>query len=77
MKMPYRWSPAIAWLILFIFVVLYVVVFDTHAYFTGGRTMTGQFQDWLVNEIIGPFLFGGWVALFVGLTYHFFLRRVK
>lgn len=69
-----RWSPAWAWLILTIALVLYVVVFDVHAYLTGGATMTGQFRAWLLDSVLGPFIFGGWVGLFAGLTFHWFLR---
>jgi hypothetical protein len=72
-----HWSPALAWLVLTIFVILFVVVFDLHAYLTHGRSMTGQFQDWLFNVAIGPFIFGGWIGLFAGLTFHWFGKKVQ
>jgi hypothetical protein len=70
-----KWSPGWAWLILTIIVVVFVVVFDVHAAFTHSETMTGRFRDWLFNPVTGPFIFGGWVAIFAGLTYHWFLKK--
>jgi hypothetical protein len=71
------WSAAWAWLILTIGVVIYVVVFDVHAYFKHGETMSGQFHDWVFNPTIGPIIFGVWVGLFVALTFHWFQYRGK
>lgn len=69
------WSPGVAWAILTAAVVAYVTVFDVHAGLTGGETMTGRFRDWLFDPVTGPFIAGGWVGLFAGLTYHWFVRR--
>ena len=66
------WSPAWAWLILAVIIVAFVVVFDVHAYFTHAGTMSGQFRAWLFSPVTGPFIFGGWVGIFVGLTFHWF-----
>lgn len=72
-----RWSPAWAWLILTIAVVLYVVIFDVHAVLSGGNTMSGQFRKWLFNPSIGPVIFAVWVGIFTGLTFHWFDYRGK
>jgi hypothetical protein len=72
-----RWSASWAWLVLTIAVVVYVVVFDLHAYFTHGKTMSGQFHDWIVNPTIGPIIFGVWFGIFVGLTFHWFQYKGK
>ncbi len=70
-----NWSAAWAWLVLAVFVIVYVVVFDLHAHFSGTATMSGQFRAWLFNPVIGPFIAGGWAGVFVGLTYHWFEYR--
>lgn len=72
-----RFSPAWAWLILMSFIILYVVIYDLNAFLTHSQTMTGQFRDWLFNPVTGPFVFGGWVGIFVGLTFHWFERKVR
>jgi hypothetical protein len=64
-----------AWLVLTVGVVLYVVAFDLWAYYTQTTMMTVEFRSWLFNPVTGPFIFAGWVGLFVGLTYHWFLKR--
>jgi amino acid transporter len=70
-----NWSPAWAWLILVIFVVVYVVVFDLHAFLVHGETMTGQMRDWIYDQVTGPFIVGGWIAVFAGLMWHFLVRN--
>lgn len=69
------WSPAWAWLVLAVIVVAFVVVFDVHATLAHTETMSGRFRDWLFSPVIGPFIAGGWVGIFVGLTYHWFEYR--
>lgn len=69
------WSAAWAWAVLAAAVAVFVAVFDVHAAVTHTLTMTGQMRAWLADEVIGPFIFGGWLALFGGLMYHLFLRR--
>lgn len=69
------WSAAWAWLILTVAVALYVIVFDVHAAVSGGRMMTTQFRLWLFDPVTGPFIAAGWCGLFIGLTYHWFLRK--
>lgn len=64
-----------AWLILTIVITLYVVAFDVWAAMTHHRLMTDQFRLWLGDSVIGPFIFGAWVAVFAGLTYHWFLKK--
>ena len=70
-----HWSPALAWAILAAIIIVFVVVFDVHAAVTGGRTMSGQFRAWLFNPAAGPFIFGGWIGIFTGLTFHWFDYR--
>lgn len=72
-----NWSPAWAWLILIAVIVLYVGVFDLHAYLTHTDTMSGQFRAWLFDDVIGPFIFGGWIGTFTGLTFHWFRYKGK
>lgn len=62
------WSPAWAWLILTLIIVVFVVVFDLHAFLAHGETMSGQFRNWLFNASVGPFIAAGWVGVFAGLT---------
>lgn len=70
-----HWSPAWAWLILIIANAAFVIAFDVHAAIVGTETMSGRFRDWLFDPYTGPFIAAGWVGLFVGLTYHWFLRK--
>lgn len=67
-------SAAWAWLILILSVTLYVVAFDLWAHFSGGVMMTTQFRLWLFDPYTGPFIAAGWSGLFIGLTYHWFLK---
>lgn len=64
-----------AWLAITILIVSYVVVFDVWASMTGHKLMTTQFRLWLFDPVTGPFLAAGWSAVFIGLTFHWFLRR--
>jgi hypothetical protein len=64
-----------AWLILTVIVVGYVVAFDVWAKVTHHYLMTDQFRLWLFNPYTGPFIMAGWIGLFAGLTYHWFLKR--
>lgn len=75
--MPVNWSAAWAWLILAVFVIAYVAVFDVHAYLAHTATMSGQFRAWLFNPSVGPFAFAIWVGIFTGLTFHWFEYRGK
>jgi len=63
-----------AWLILTTLLVVYVAGFDVWAHYTGHKLMTTQFRLWLGDPVTGPFIFGGWIAVFSGLTYHWFLK---
>ena len=65
-----KWSAPWAWLILTVIIVVFVAVFDVHAAITHGKTMSGQFRDWLFNPVIGPFIAAGWVGVFAGLSWH-------
>lgn len=69
------WSAAWAWVILAVIVITFVVVFDVHAAIAHTPTMSGQFRTWIFNPSVGPFIFGGWVGLFTGLTFHWFEYR--
>lgn len=68
-------SAAWAWLVLAAGVVLYVAAFDLTAHRRGVLLMTVQFRDWLFDPVVGPFLWGGWIGLFAGLTWHWFVKR--
>jgi hypothetical protein len=70
---PDHWA-ALAWFIIVAGIICYVVSFDVWASISGHRLMTTQFRLWLFSPIIGPFIFGSWIAVFSGLTYHWFLR---
>ena len=63
-----------AWLILIVAIVIFVVIFDVWASITHHKLMTTQFRLWLGDPVIGPFIFAAWVAVFAGLTYHWFLK---
>lgn len=73
----YHWSAAIGWGILAAIVIVYVVLFDLHAYLTHGTTLSGQFHDWLFSPSIAPFIFGGSIGIIVGLMFHFFQYHGK
>lgn len=64
-----------AWLIIMLAIVIYVVIFDVWASRTGHKLMTTQFRLWLFDPVTGPFIAGGWSGIFIGLTYHWFLRK--
>lgn len=68
-------SAALAWAVLVVGIVSYVAAFDIYAHIHHHTMMTGQFRDWLFDPITGPFIAAGWAGLFIGLTYHWFLRR--
>lgn len=70
------WNPGWAWLILAIIVIVFVAVFDIHATVAGTETMSGRMRDWIFDAVTGPFIVAGWVAIFVGLMWHFFTRNV-
>lgn len=72
-----NWSPAWAWLVLALIVIAFVVVFDLHAAVSHTPTMSGQFRDWLFNPSVGPFIAGGWVGIFAGLTWHWLEYKGK
>jgi hypothetical protein len=74
-RTEHGWSPAWAWLALVLIVVLYVAVFDLHAYFAKTPTMSGQFRAWLFDTNIGPFAAAIWVGVFAGLTWHWLQYR--
>lgn len=63
-----------AWLTLAITVTLFVVAFDLWAHFTGHQQMTDQMRVWIGNHTTGPFIVGGWAAIFVGLMWHFLVK---
>ena len=70
-------SAAWAWLTLVVGVVIYVAIFDLLAHFGGRPTMTAQFHTWMVDPVIGPFIVGGYVAVAVGLMYHFVMHHAR
>jgi hypothetical protein len=67
-------SATIAWIFLLLAIFVFVLGYDLWAHFTDHRTMTAQFRDWLQGPITGPVIFALWVAIPVGLTYHFLVK---
>jgi hypothetical protein len=64
-------AAAVAWGVLLVSVVAYVVAYDLWAHFTGHRTMSNQMGHWLVETVMGPVIVGLYFALICGLGYHF------
>ena len=67
-------SAVLAWIGIVVLIFCYVLAYDLWAHFTGHLTMTAQFRNWLHDPIMGPIMFALWVAVPVGLTYHFIVR---
>lgn len=67
-------SAAWAWLVLLVLVAGFVAAFDVWAKLHGHLTMSGQFRLWLGDEVIGPFIFGAWVGVFAGLSWHWLVK---
>jgi hypothetical protein len=67
-------SATLAWIGITAFIFFYVLAYDLWAHYSGHRTMTGQFRDWLHDPVMGPIIVGLYVGLFVGLTFHFLVR---
>lgn len=67
-------SAVLAWAGIALVIFVYVLIYDLWAHYTGHRTMTGQFQDWLTHPIAGPVIAALWVGVFVGLTFHFLVK---
>lgn len=67
-------TAAAAWVGIAVLIVLYVLGYDLWAHYTGHLTMTAQFRDWLRDPVMGPIMFALWVAVPVGLTYHFLVK---
>lgn len=74
MKWVSQDSALLAWVGILLFIFCYVLAYDLWAHFSGHRTMTGQFREWLVQPVAGPVIAGLWIGLFVGLTFHFVVR---
>jgi hypothetical protein len=62
-------------LVLVTFIFLYVLGYDLWAHFTNHYTMTAEFRRWLRGAVSGPITFALWVAIPVGLTYHFLVSK--
>ena len=67
-------SATLAWIGIALFLFLYVLAYDLWAHYTGHLTMTDQFRHWLQGPITGPVIFALWIAVPVGLTYHFIIK---
>lgn len=67
-------SAVLAWIGIAFLILAYVVAYDLWAHFTGHLTMTAQFRNWLSEPVMGPIMFALWIAVPVGLTYHFLIR---
>lgn len=66
-----------AWIVLAIVIILFVTGYDLWAYFTNHITMSGQFHKWLTESTAGAIVIGLWVAIPVGLLYHFTILKKK
>ena len=70
-----RWiskdSAALAWAGILCFIFLYVLAYDLWAHFSKHLTMTAQFRNWMHDPVAGPVIFGLYIGIFVGLSYHF------
>jgi hypothetical protein len=71
MHMP---TAALAWAGILVLIFLYVLGFDLWAHYTNHLTMTAQFRRWLHEPIAGPIIFALWIAIPIGLTYHFLVK---
>jgi hypothetical protein len=67
-------SALFAWIGCLLMIVSYVVAYDLWAHFSGHRTMTAQFRDWLTDPVAGPVIFGLYIGIFVGLSFHFLVH---
>ena len=74
-----RWisedSALLAWIGIALLIFLYVLGYDLWAHFTNHLTMTAQFRKWLTESVAGPIIFALWIAVPVGLTYHFLVHK--
>ncbi len=69
-----RDSAVWAWVGLLTVIVVWVVSYDVWAKVTHHLTMTTQFRMWLQDEVTGPFIFALFIAVPVGLMYHFLVK---
>lgn len=67
----------IAWAILLVGILVFVVVADIWLHHKGFEYMTTEFKEGLDNPIYGPILTALWFGTFIGLTFHFYLSRNK
>lgn len=67
-------SAVLAWIGIAVGIFLYVLAFDLWASATNHLTMTAQFRRWLTEPVMGPVIFALWIAVPVGLTFHFLIR---
>ena len=67
-------SAVLAWVGIALLIFAYVLAYDLWAHFTGHLTMTSQFRNWLIEPIAGPVMAALWVAVFVGLSFHFLVH---
>ena len=68
------YSAALAWLVLLLSIIVYVVIYDVWAFRSGHLMMTTQFRNWLSDPVAGPITVGLWLGIWGGLTAHLFLR---
>lgn len=68
-------SAVLAWIGILLLIFLYVLGYDLWAHYTQHLTMTSQFRKWLTESVAGPIIFGLWVGIPVGLTFHFLVHN--
>lgn len=64
-----------AWVGLVAVLAAYVTGFDVWAQVTDHATMSGQFHDWMQDQLIGPLAVALWAAVSAGLVYHFLINK--
>lgn len=68
-------SALIAWIGIVLLIFFYVLGYDLWAHYTQHLTMTEQFRRWLKESVAGPIIFALWIAVPIGLTYHFLIHN--
>lgn len=68
-------AAAWAWVGLVVVLAAYILGFDLWAQATGHATMSGQFHDWMQDQVTGPIVVGLWAAASAGFVYHFLISK--
>lgn len=63
-------SPAWAWLVILLEVVVTVVGYDVWAMVTHNQTLSRQLHDWVFHPSVGQFIIAGGTGLLGWFIYH-------